>query len=393
MLVNLFNTVKGYGVPVTLQEFLDLLTALDKKLIFADWNDFYYLSRTMLVKDEKNFDKFDRAFDVYFKGIENMDDLIKMIIPEDWIRKQFEKELTPEELKKIKDLGGLEKLLQEFKKRLEEQEKQHHGGNKWIGTAGTSPFGNDGNHPNGIRVGGKSNKGMAAKVWEDRTFKNLDDSLQLGVRNLKIALRKLRKMTRKGDQFEFDLTNTINSTAKNAGYLELEYIREKMNDINLIVFFDIGGSMDPFVKVCEELFSAAKSEFKNLEYYYFHNCIYESVWKDNFRRNENRITTQSILSKFTKNHKLIIVGDASMAPYELTNPGGSIEHWNKQSGEQWIRKLNGYFHKSVWLNPVHEDHWDYTSSIKMISGLMDKKMFPLTISGISDAVGYLSKRH
>ena len=393
MLVNLFNTVKGYGVPVTLREFLDLLTALDKKLIFADWNDFYYLSRTMLVKDEKNFDKFDRAFDVYFKGIENMDDLIKMIIPEDWIRKQFEKELTPEELKKIKDLGGLEKLLQEFKKRLEEQEKQHHGGNKWIGTAGTSPFGNDGNHPNGIRLGGKSNKGMAAKVWEDRTFKNLDDSLQLGVRNLKIALRKLRKMTRKGDQFEFDLTNTINSTAKNAGYLELEYIREKMNDINLIVFFDFGGSMDPFVKVCEELFSAAKSEFKNLEYYYFHNCIYESVWKDNFRRNENRITTQSILSKFTKNHKLIIVGDASMAPYELTNPGGSIEHWNKQSGEQWIRKLNGYFHKSVWLNPVHEDHWDYTSSIKMISGLMDKKMFPLTISGISDAVGYLSKRH
>lgn len=393
MLVNLFNTVKGYGVPVTLREFLDLLTALDKKLIFADWNDFYYLSRTMLVKDEKNFDKFDRAFDVYFKGIENMDDLIKMIIPEDWIRKQFEKELTPEELKKIKDLGGLEKLLQEFKKRLEEQEKQHHGGNKWIGTAGTSPFGNDGNHPNGIRLGGKSNKGMAAKVWEDRTFKNLDDSLQLGVRNLKIALRKLRKMTRKGDQFEFDLTNTINSTAKNAGYLELEYIREKMNDINLIVFFDIGGSMDPFVKVCEELFSAAKSEFKNLEYYYFHNCIYESVWKDNFRRNENRITTQSILSKFTKNHKLIIVGDASMAPYELTNPGGSIEHWNKQSGEQWIRKLNGYFHKSVWLNPVHEDHWDYTSSIKMIAGLMDKKMFPLTISGISDAVGYLSKRH
>ena len=393
MLVNLFNTVKGYGVPVTLREFLDLLTALDKKLIFADWNDFYYLSRTMLVKDEKNFDKFDRAFDVYFKGIENMDDLIKMIIPEDWIRKQFEKELTPEELKKIKDLGGLEKLLQEFKKRLEEQEKQHHGGNKWIGTAGTSPFGNDGNHPNGIRLGGKSNKGMAAKVWEDRTFKNLDDSLQLGVRNLKIALRKLRKMTRKGDQFEFDLTNTINSTAKNAGYLELEYIREKMNDINLIVFFDIGGSMDPFVKVCEELFSAAKSEFKNLEYYYFHNCIYESVWKDNFRRNENRITTQSILSKFTKNHKLIIVGDASMAPYELTNPGGSIEHWNKQSGEQWIRKLNGYFHKSVWLNPVHEDHWDYTSSINMISGLMDKKMFPLTISGISDALGYLSKRH
>ena len=393
MLVNLFNTVKGYGVPVTLREFLDLLTALDKKLIFADWNDFYYLSRTMLVKDEKNFDKFDRAFDVYFKGIENMDDLIKMIIPEDWIRKQFEKELTPEEIKKIKDLGGLEKLLQEFKKRLEEQEKQHHGGNKWIGTAGTSPFGNDGNHPNGIRLGGKSNKGMAAKVWEDRTFKNLDDSLQLGVRNLKIALRKLRKMTRKGDQFEFDLTNTINSTAKNAGYLELEYIREKMNDINLIVFFDIGGSMDPFVKVCEELFSAAKSEFKNLEYYYFHNCIYESVWKDNFRRNENRITTQSILSKFTKNHKLIIVGDASMAPYELTNPGGSIEHWNKQSGEQWIRKLNGYFHKSVWLNPVHEDHWDYTSSIKMIAGLMDKKMFPLTISGISDAVGYLSKRH
>mgnify|MGYP005721180427 FL=1 len=310
MLINLFNTVRAYGVPVSLKEFLDLLKALEKQLIFANWNDFYFLSRTILVKDEKYFDKFDRAFDVYFRGIENMDDVLKMIVPEDWIRKEFEKNLSAEDLKKIKDLGGLEQLMQEFKKRLEEQEKEHHGGNKWIGTAGTSPFGNSGNHPNGIRVGGKSNKGMAAKVWEERNYENLDDSLQLGTRNIKIALRKLRKMARKGENFEFNLDNTIKSTAKNAGYLELEYVREKLNDINLIVFFDVGGSMDPFVKMCEELFSAAKSEFKNLEYYYFHNCIYESVWKDNFRRNENRIPTQSILNKFSPNHKILIIGDA-----------------------------------------------------------------------------------
>ena len=393
MLINLFSTVRNYGVPATLKEFLDLLKALDKNLAFANWNDFYYLSRTILVKDEKYFDKFDRAFDIFFKGVENLDDIFKMLIPDDWLRKQFEKELTEEELKKIKDLGGLENLMKEFKKRIEEQEKHHHGGSKWIGTAGTSPFGNDGHHPNGIRVGGKSNKGMAAKVWESRDFKNLDDSLQLGTRNIKIALRKLRKMTRKSENFEFDLDTTIKSTAKNAGYLELEYIREKINDINLIVFFDVGGSMDPFVKVCEELFSAAKSEFKNLEYYYFHNCVYESVWKDNYRRNENRINTQNILNKFGKNHKVIFVGDASMAPYELTNPGGSIEHWNKESGESWINKVTGHFYKTAWLNPVHEDHWDYTSTIKMLNNLMDQKMFPLTISGISNAVSYLSKKH
>ena len=393
MLVNLFTAVKGYGVPVTLREFLDLLSALEKKLVFANWEEFYYLSRSIMVKDEKYFDKFDRAFDIYFKGIENLDDVLKILIPEDWLRKEFEKELSPEDLKKIKDLGGLEQLMEEFKKRLEEQDKEHHGGNKWIGTAGTSPFGNDGQHPNGMRVGGKSSKGMAAKVWEDRQFQNLDDSLQLGTRNIKLALRKLRKMTRKGETWEFDLDGTIKETAKNAGYLELNYVREKLNDINLIVFFDVGGSMDPFVKVCEELFSAAKSEFKNLEYYYFHNCIYESVWKDNLRRNDERIKTQDILNKFNKNHKILIVGDASMAPYELTNPGGSIEHWNNESGEEWIKKINSYFNKSAWLNPVHEDHWDYTSTIKMISTLMDKNMFPLTIGGISDAVGYLSKKN
>ena len=393
MLVNLFTAVKGYGVPVTLREFLDLLSALEKKLVFANWEEFYYLSRSIMVKDEKYFDKFDRAFDIYFKGIENLDDVLKILIPEDWLRKEFEKELSPDYLKKIKDLGGLEQLMEEFKKRLEEQDKEHHGGNKWIGTAGTSPFGNDGQHPNGMRVGGKSSKGMAAKVWEDRQFQNLDDSLQLGTRNIKLALRKLRKMTRKGENWEFDLDGTIKETAKNAGYLELNYLREKLNDINLIVFFDVGGSMDPFVKVCEELFSAAKSEFKNLEYYYFHNCIYESVWKDNLRRNDERIKTQDILNKFNKNHKVLIVGDASMAPYELTNPGGSIEHWNNESGEDWIKKINSYFYKSAWLNPVHEDHWDYTSTIKMISTLMDKNMFPLTIGGISDAVGFLSKKN
>ena len=392
MLINLFNTVKSSGVPCSLRELLDLIGALEARIAYSDMNDFYYLSRAILVKDEKHYDKFDRAFEIYFKGMEKLEDIFAALIPEDWLRKEFEKQLTEEELKEIKSLGGLEKLLEEFKKRLDEQKERHEGGNKWVGTAGTSPFGNSGNHPNGIRVGGKSNKGMAAKVWEERKYENLDDSLQLGTRNIKIALRKLRKMARKGENFEFNLDNTIKSTAKNAGYLELEYVREKLNDINLIVFFDVGGSMDPFVKMCEELFSAAKSEFKNLEYYYFHNCIYESVWTDNFRRNENRILTQSIINKFSPNHKVLIIGDASMAPYELTNAGGSIEHWNKESGEYWLQKIQAYFNKTVWLNPVHEDHWDYTSTIKMINLLMDEKMYPLTISGISGAVNHLSKR-
>ena len=393
MLINLFKTLKEVGVPCTLRELLDLISGLEKQVIFADINDFYYLSRSVLVKDEKHYDKFDRAFDIYFKGLETLDDVLQALVPEEWLRKEFEKLLTEDELKKIETMGGLEKLLSEFKKRLEEQKGKHQKGDKWVGTGGTSPFGNAGSHPEGIRVDGEGKQNKAVKVWQQRDFKNLDDSVELGTRNIKVALRRLRKFIRQSNDEELDLDDTIKSTAKNAGYLELEYVREKLNDINLIVFFDVGGSMDPFVKMCEELFSAAKSEFKNLEYYYFHNCIYESVWKDNFRRNENRVLTQSILNKFSPNHKILIIGDASMAPYELTNAGGSIEHWNKESGEHWLKKIHSYFHKTVWLNPVHEDHWDYTSTIKMISTLMDKNMFPLTIGGISDAVGFLSKKN
>ena len=391
MLVNLFNTVKSYGVPVTLREFLDLLNGLDQKLVFADWNKFYFLARTLLVKDEKYFDKFDRAFDIYFRGIKSMDDILKMLIPDDWVRQKFEKELSKEDLEKINSLGGLDKLLEEFKKRLEEQEKAHHGGNKWIGTAGTSPFGNAGQHPNGMRVGGKSNKGMAAKVWEERQFQNLDDSLQLGTRNIKIALRKLRKMTRTSDRWEFNLDGTIKSTAKNAGYLEIEYLREKLNDINLIVFFDVGGSMDPFVKVCEELFSAAKSEFKNLEYYYFHNCIYESVWKDNLRRSQERFLVQDMINKYSSDYKVIVVGDATMAPYEITNPGGSIEHWNEEAGHVWIKRLSDHFDNIAWLNPVPDDHWDYTSSVCILRDLFDNRMYPLTLKGLEEGMAELSK--
>ena len=391
MLINLFNTVRAYGIPVSLKEFLDLLRALEKNLVFASWDDFYSLSRSILVKDEKYFDKFDKAFGVYFNGIENMDDILKTLIPEEWMRQQFEKELTKEELDKINDLGGLENLMREFKKRLEEQEKEHHGGNKWVGTAGTSPFGNAGQHPNGIRVGGKSNKGMAAKVWEERNFENLDDSLQLGTRNIKMALRKLRKMTRKGENFEFSLDDTISKTAKNAGFLELEYVREKLNDINLIVFFDVGGSMDPFVKLCEELFSAAKSEFQNLEYYYFHNCIYESVWKDNLRRSHERFLVQDMINKYSSDYKVIVVGDATMAPYEITNPGGSIEHWNEEAGHVWIKRLSDHFDNMACLNPVPDDHWDYTSSVCILRDLFDNRMYPLTLKGLEEGMAELSK--
>ena len=315
MLINLFKTLKETGVPCTLRELLDLIKGLEHQIAFANINDFYYLSRSILVKDEKHYDKFDRAFDIYFKGLETLDDVIQAMIPDEWLRKEFEKFLTEEELKNIKSMGGLEKLLDEFKKRLEEQKGKHEGGNKWVGTAGTSPYGNDGVNPEGVRVGGEGKQNKAVKVWQQRDYRNLDDSIELGTRNIKIALRRLRKFVRESREDEFDLDGTIKSTAKNAGLLDIKMIPEKTNAVKVLVLFDVGGSMDPHVKICEELFSACKTEFKNLEYFYFHNFIYETVWKDNRRRHNERMETTDILHKYSSDYKIIFVGDATMAPY------------------------------------------------------------------------------
>ena len=391
MLINLFNTLKDTGVPCTLRELLDLLTALDKRLVFANTDEFYFLSRAILVKDEKNYDKFDRAFDIYFKGLETLDDVIQALIPDEWLRKEFEKFLTPEELEKIKSMGGLEKLLDEFKKRLEGQKDRHEGGDKWVGTGGTSPYGNSGMNPEGIRVDGEGKEGKAVKVWQKRDFKNLDDSIELGTRNIKIALRRLRKFVRESHNEEFDLDGTVKSTAKNAGLLDIKMVPEKANAVKVIVLFDVGGSMDPHVKICEELFSACKTEFKNLEYFYFHNFIYETVWKDNSRRHNERIETTELFQKYSQDYKIIFIGDATMAPYEITNAGGSIEHWNEEPGSLWMKKFYSNFEKLIWLNPVPQDHWDYSASIELSRTLIDDQMFPLTIKGLEDGMSFLTK--
>ena len=391
MLINLFNTLKDTGVPCSLRELLDLLNALDKRLVFANTEEFYFLSRAILVKDEKNYDKFDRAFDIYFKGLETLDDVIQALIPDEWLRKEFEKFLTPEELEKIKSMGGLEKLLDEFKKRLEEQKGRHEGGDKWVGTGGTSPYGNSGMNPEGIRVGGEGKQNKAVKVWEKRDFKNLDDSIELGTRNIKIALRRLRKFVRESHNEEFDLDGTIKSTAKNAGLLDIKMVPEKANAVKVIVLFDVGGSMDPHVKICEELFSACKTEFKNLEYFYFHNFIYETVWKDNTRRHNERIETNELFQKYSQDYKIIFIGDATMAPYEITNAGGSIEHWNEEPGSVWMKKFFSNYEKLIWLNPVPEDHWDYSSSIELSRALIDDQMYPLTLKGLEDGMSFLTK--
>jgi hypothetical protein len=391
MFISLFNTLRSTGVPCSLRELLDLISAMEKQLVFADMEQFYFLSRAILVKDEKHYDKFDRAFDIYFKGIESLDDILEMLIPEEWLKAEFEKHLTEEELAQIKTLGGLEKLLEEFKKRLEEQDERHEGGSKWIGTEGTSPFGNAGENPEGIRVGGEGGKGKAAKVWEARDFKNLDDNVELGTRNMKVALRRLRKLIRDSAQEEFDLDGTISETARKAGMLDVMFRPEKRNAVKVLALFDVGGSMDPHIKVCEELFSACKTEFKNLEYFYFHNFVYETVWKDNRRRQNERMSTEDIIHKYSSDYKIIFVGDATMAPYEITNPGGSIEHWNEESGALWMKRLVDVYEKVIWLNPVPEEHWEYSSSVELTRSIIEDNMFPLTIRGLEDSMAFLSK--
>ncbi len=391
MLVNFFHGLKDAGIPVTTRELLDLLSAMEQHLVFADMDGFYHLSRAILVKDEKYYDRFDRAFGLHFQELEGLDDVIEAMIPDDWLRNEFMKQLSDEEKAKIESLGGLEKLIEEFKKRLEEQKKRHQGGNKWVGTGGTSPFGNSGYHPEGIRVGGESQNKRAVKVWERRDFKNYDDSVELGTRNIKVAMRRLRKFARTGAADELDLDDTISSTARNAGLLDIRMVPERHNAVKVLLFLDVGGSMDPHVRVCQELFSAARTEFKHLEYFYFHNFIYESVWKNNIRRHNERTALLDVMHKYSHDYKIIFVGDASMSPYEILNPGGSVEHWNEESGEIWMRRLRETYDKCVWLNPVPEDEWQYTQSVSITRQLMEGKMYPLTLGGLEDAMGFLAR--
>ena len=391
MLINFFYTLKRANVPVSIKELLDLLTAMEKNIAFGSIDDFYLLSRTCLVKDEKYYDRFDRAFGAYFKNLENIDDIIQALIPEDWLRKEFEKHLSDEEKAKIESLGGLEKLIEEFKKRLEEQKERHQGGNKWIGTGGTSPFGNGGFNPEGIRVGGEGGQGSAVKVWEDRQFQDLDDSVEIGTRNIKVALRRLRKFAREGAADQLDLADTIRCTARNAGLLDIKMVPERHNAVKVLIFFDIGGSMDSYVRLCEELFSAAKTEFKHLEYFYFHNCLYDYVWKDNYRRRDEQISTYDLLHKYSSDYKVTFVGDASMAPYEINSPGGSVEYHNEEPGNVWMHRMSQTFDKLIWLNPVQEKYWDYTPSILMLRDLVEGKMFPLTLGGLEKGMRLLSK--
>ena len=391
MLVNFFYSLKNAELPVSMKELLVLLEAMEKRLAFGSIDDFYLLARTCLVKDEKYFDKFDRAFGLYFRDLESLDDIIEAIIPEDWLRAEFLKNLTDEEKAKIESIGGLEKLIEEFKKRLEEQKKRHQGGNKWIGTGGTSPFGHSGYHPGGIRVGGDGKNKQAAKVWDQRQYKNLDDSVEIGTRNIKMALRKLRKFARTGAADELDLPDTISSTAKNAGLLDIKMVPEKHNAVKVLLFLDVGGSMDPYVRVCEELFSACRAEFKHLEYFYFHNFLYERVWKDNYRRQHNTLPTMDVLHKYSADYKVIFVGDATMGAYEISHQYGSVEHMNEEPGYLWMKRLTDTFDKVIWLNPTTKEHWQYTTSIEITKELVEDHMYPLTLSGLDEGIAYLTK--
>ena len=393
MFLNFFTELRDAKIPVTLKEYLALMEAMDKGVIDMDVEQFYYLARTALIKDERNIDKFDKVFGTVFKGLESVGDAVDVQdLPEEWLRKVSEKFLTPEEMKEIEALGGWEKLMETLKERLEEQKKRHEGGNKWIGTGGTSPFGANGYNPEGIRIGqNKSRHRRAVKVWDKREYKNLDDSVEIGTRNIKVAMRRLRKWARTGAPDELDLDNTIRSTAKQ-GYLDLVMRPERRNAVNLLLFLDVGGSMDPHIRVCEELFSAARSEFKNLEYYYFHNCIYEGVWKDNRRRHNNKIPTWDVLHKFSSDYKVIVVGDATMSPYEITYAGGSVEHWNEEPGGLWVQRLVQQFPDLVWLNPSPEKSWEYTGSIKLLREIIGPhRMFEMTLLGLEDAMKELSR--
>ena len=392
MLLDFFLRLKSARIPVTLMEFLTLLDALQRHLAFGSVEEFYHLARICLVKDESHFDKYDRVFAEYFKGVENPLEELSGDIPEEWLRKLAQRLFSEEEKKQIEALGGLDKLLETLKKRLEEQKERHSGGKKWIGTGGTSPFGAYGYHPEGIRIGQEgSGHHRAVKVWEKREFRGLDDSVELGTRNMKVALRRLRDFAREGALEELDMSGTIRATARNAGYLDLRMVPERHNKVKVLLFLDIGGSMDPHVELCEQLFSAARSEFKHLEHFYFHNCIYERVWRDNRRRWDEHLATLDVMHHFGSDYKVIFVGDATMNPYELTWPGGSVEHHNPETGAVWMGRLLEQYRKVVWLNPAPRGGWKYTESVQIMDKLVKGQMYPLNLDGIDRAIGYLSK--
>ena len=389
MLINFFMTLRKYKVPVTIRELLDLLTGLKEQLVYANIDDFYLLSRTAMVKDEKDYDKFDRAFSAYFKGLDDLHGLLESLIPDEWLRREFEKSLSKEDLEQIEGLGGLEKLIEAFKKAKEEAEAKE---------AEEGKEGEDGDKGDADRDGkdgpggqGKGKKKKAKKVWDERQYKNLDDSVELGTRNIKMALRRLRKFARTGRDEELDIDDTIRSTAHNGGMLDIKMRPERKNTVKVLLMLDIGGSMDAHVKICEELFSATRTEFKHLESFYFHNFIYESVWKDNRRRMAERLPTFVIFNKYAHDYKVVFVGDATMAPYEITHAGGSVEHWNEEPGATWMERFDSVYDKLIWLNPTPQETWEYSSSVMMTQELVGGRMYPLTVRGLEESMGELSK--
>jgi uncharacterized protein with von Willebrand factor type A (vWA) domain len=384
--------LRSAGISASLKEHLALLEALNADIISQSPEEFYYLARTTLVKDEALLDRFDQVFNKIFKGIFSDYGQNPVDIPTDWLKAIAEKYLSPEEMAKIEAMGSWDELMETLKQRLEEQEKRHEGGSKWIGTGGTSPYGNGGYNPEGVRIGGESKHKRAVKVWEKREFQNLDHTKELGTRNIKIAMRRLRKFARDGAAEELDIDATIDGTARQ-GWLDIHMRPERRNAIKLLLLLDVGGSMDPFVKLCEELFSAATSEFKNLEFFYFHNCPYEGVWKDNKRRFAERTQMWDVLHKFPHDYKVVMVGDASMSPYEITHPGGSVEHFNEESGAVWLHRITNTYPATVWLNPVPEKQWGYSQSTKIIKELVNDRMYPLTLDGLDDAMRELTRKH
>ena len=393
MFLDFFLLLKQKDIPVTLREYLDLLAALDANIAEYNVDDFYFLSRTVLVKNEEHLDLYDQVFGVYFNGIEQIQSSDILNIPDDWLRKNGERLFSREELEKIKSHGDLESLLDRMAELLKEQKERHQGGNKWIGTGGTSPFGAYGYNPEGIRIGqDKSRHRRAIKVWDKRNFKDLSQDEELETRNMKMALRKLRILSREGKTEEIDLNKTIKSTAKNSGMLEIEMVPSKKNVVKILLLFDVGGSMDDHIELCSQLFSAAKYEFKHLEFFYFHNCLYENVWKQNERRWDEKTTTESIFNTFNDDYRVVFVGDASMSPYEIYSRSGSVEHYNDEPGQVWLKRMIEKFPYFVWLNPVAESEWKFTESIGMVQNIMKNRMFPLTIKGIEEAVDSLKKK-
>jgi len=394
MLIDFFYTLRAAKLPVSVKEYLSLLEALQANVVgpasdACSMDDFYYLSRTALVKDEKHFDKFDRAFGAYFKGVEMIADFTKEV-PLEWLQKILERELTNEQKAAIEKMGW-DELMETLKKRLEEQKERHEGGSKWIGTGGTSPFGNGGYNPQGIRIGGKGGNKSAVKVWDQRAYQDYDDTQELGTRNIKVALRRLRRFAREGSAEELDLPDTIRATAANAGYLDIKMIPERHNNVKVLLLMDVGGTMDEHVARVEEMFSAVKSEFKHLEFYYFHNCVYDFMWRNNRRRFAEKFDTWDIIRKYNKDYKLIFIGDATMSPYEIVQPGGSVEYNNEEPGAEWMQRLTHAFPKFAWINPEPQGVWQYRQSISIIQQLVSNRMYPMTLKGLEEAMRMLSK--